>query len=54
MPTTSKHRATETLPAPVRAEDAGSHRAHRTADTVLVVSIGTLLIVLAVYMSLRG
>ena len=30
------------------------HRAHRTADTVLVVSIGTLLIVIAVDMSLRG
>ena len=54
MPNTSKHRATESLPAAVRADDAGAHRARRTTDTVLVVGLGTLLIVLAVYMTLRG
>jgi hypothetical protein len=51
--TTKKHRAAEPLPA-VQTDAGGAHRAHRTAETVITVTLGAILIVLAAYMTLRG
>ena len=54
--TTKKHRATQPLPATVRADlhEGGAHRSSRTGETILLVSLGTLLIAFAMVMTLRG
>lgn len=55
MTTTYKHRATEPLPVQERADvSGGAHRASRTTETVVTLTLGTILIVLACYLALRA
>ena len=55
MPITHKHRATEPTPVVARPDAGrGTHRASRTSETVITLTLAALVIALAVYMALRG
>ncbi|MEZ0579536.1 hypothetical protein [Nocardioides sp. MH1] len=55
MSTTKKHRATEPVTAGARTDGAGgAHRSSRTGETVLLLSLGTVLIVIAMVMTVHS
>lgn len=49
-----KHRATQPVPAAERPTPTGDHRARRTIDLPIAGILGILVILLAVYLTLRG
>jgi hypothetical protein len=51
---THKHRATEPLPPAERPTATRAHRAHRATDLPIAAVLGILLVLIAVYFSLRG
>lgn len=54
MPITRDYRATEPTKAGHRPDVCGAHRGSRTAETVITLALGTILIALAATMALRG
>lgn len=51
---TSKHRAAVPVPAAERPAPTGDHRAARSLDLPIAGILGVLVILLAVYLTLRG
>lgn len=51
---TSKHRATVPVPAAERPAPTGDHRAARGSELPIAGILGILVILLAVYLTLRG
>lgn len=49
-----KHRATQPVPVAERPAPTGEHRATRTGDLPIAGILGILVILLAVYLTLRG
>ena len=53
-PLTHKHRATEPVPAGERPDATRAHRAARTNDLPIAAILGIILVLLAVYFTVRG
>ena len=53
-PLTHKHRATEPVPAGERPDATRTHRAARTNDLPIAAILGIILVLLAVYFTVRG
>lgn len=51
---THKHRATEPVPVSERPDATRAHRAPRTNDLPLAAILGIVLVLLAVYFTVRG
>lgn len=54
-PSTKKHRASSPRSTAARADlSGGAHRSSRNAETIILLTLGTGLIVLSMVMTLRG
>ncbi len=53
-PLTRKHRATEPVPVGERPDATRAHRAARTNDLPIAAILGIILVLLAVYFTVRG
>ena len=53
-PLTHKHRATEPIPVGERPDATRAHRAARANDLPIAAILGIILVLLAVYFTVRG
>ena len=53
-PLTHKHRATEPVPVAERPDPTRAHRAARANDLPIAAILGIILVLLAVYFTVRG